>query len=407
MTSEWQTFKLSDVCEQITDGKHGDCDNEVSSGFYFISAKDVVGGSIVYESARQITEADFLETHRRMKFEPSDILFTNSGTIGRMAIANDEERTRRTTFQKSVAILKPRKSTVEPHFLYYLLLAENSRLADFAAGTAQKNLLLKDLRNFSVKIPNQSLQRRIVEILKTYDDLIENNTRRIKILEEMAQALYREWFVHFRFPGYDKIKFVDSQMGKIPQGWKVKKLGEVADINASSIKRGNGLQEIDYVDISSVVVGRIENIEHYVLSDGPGRARRVVTHGDIIWSCVRPNRKSYALILNPKPNLIVSTGFAVISAIHAPHTYLYHALTMDDFVGYLTNRARGAAYPAVTAEDFINASILLPPKMLLDQFHDIASSHFDLIHDLHQTNSNLRRTRDLLLPRLISGEIVM
>lgn len=126
---------------------------------------------------------------------------------------------------------------------------------------------------------------------------------------------------------------------------------------------------------------------------------------NIIWSCVRPNRKSYALVLNPEPNLIVSTGFAVVSAKHAPYTYLYQALTTEEFVGYLTNRARGAAYPAVTSEDFEDATLLLPPGELLDQFDLTASNHFELINNLHKKNANLRRTRDLLLPKLIAGEV--
>jgi type I restriction enzyme S subunit len=90
-------------------------------------------------NARQITEADFLETHRRTNLEPGDILFTNTGTIGRMAIASDDPRTRRTTFQKSVAILKPKRQLVEPRFLYYTLKFDNGRLSELAAGTTQKN----------------------------------------------------------------------------------------------------------------------------------------------------------------------------------------------------------------------------------------------------------------------------
>jgi len=130
----------------------------------------------------------------------------------------------------------------------------------------------------------------------------------------------------------------------VPEGGS-EKLGKIADINASSLKKGQEPDEINYIDIASVSTGQIDKIEHLAHSDAPSRARRVVKSGDIIWSTVRPNRKSYSVILNPPPNLIVSTGFAVISAKHAPYTYLYHALTTNDFVGYLTNHATGAAYP--------------------------------------------------------------
>ena len=112
-----QPVKLEDICSQITDGKHGDCNNKEESGYYFLSCKDVAGGRLNYEKARQITKEDFVDTHRRTKLEPNDLLITNSGTIGRMAIAPDNELTKRTTFQKSVAILKPIKSRIEPRFL--------------------------------------------------------------------------------------------------------------------------------------------------------------------------------------------------------------------------------------------------------------------------------------------------
>jgi type I restriction enzyme S subunit len=141
------------------------------------------------------------------------------------------------------------------------------------------------------------------------------------------------------------------------------------------------------------------------LEDAPSRARRIVGHGDIIWSTVRPNRKSYCLILDPVPNMIVSTGFAVITARQVPYTYLYHALTTDEFVAYLTNNATGAAYPAVNTGDFENADVLLPAGEPMQTFHNIVVNLFDEKQNLHKRNEVLRRTRDLLLPRLISGEV--
>jgi type I restriction enzyme, S subunit len=152
-SNNWKPERLENVCAQITDGKHGDCQDEPNSGFYFLSCKDVSDGKLNYGGARQITEADFLDTHRRTKFAPADILITNSGTIGRMALALDNELTRRTTFQKSVAILKPVVDRVEPSFLNYALQADIRRLIESAGGTAQKNLLLRDLRAFEVRVP--------------------------------------------------------------------------------------------------------------------------------------------------------------------------------------------------------------------------------------------------------------
>ncbi len=296
---------------------------------------------------------------------------------------------------------------MEPQFLaHYLNSPYNLSYAKArSTGTTRERITRRDLATFPVPVPLLEVQRRIAAILSAYDDLIENNTRRIAILEEMARALYREWFVHFRFPGHEQGVTVDSSLGPIPEGWKFKRLGEVADINASSIKKGSEPSEIEYIDIASVSPGRIDKVERFAFEQAPGRARRCVKHGDIIWSTVRPSRRSFALILDPTPNLIVSTGFAVISPEHAPYTYLFHAMTTDDFVGYLTNNATGSAYPAVNSEDFKKAVILVPCGQLLTAFHDVVAPLLDQRENLQRRNAVLRRTRDLLLPKLISGEI--
>jgi type I restriction enzyme S subunit len=234
MAGDWRQYSLEEICTLITDGKHGDCQNEAGSGYYFLSVKDVYDNRLVYDNARQITQSDFLETHRRTNLEPGDVLFTNTGTIGRMAIAPEDPRTPRTTFQKSVAVLKPKRELVEPRFLYYTLRFDNARLAEFAAGTTQKNLLLKDFRSFQVKIPNAADQRTIVRILRTFDDKIELNRRMNETLEAMARALFKSWFVDFepvrakaegRDTGLPKHiadlfpeSFEDSELGEIPRG---------------------------------------------------------------------------------------------------------------------------------------------------------------------------------------------
>jgi type I restriction enzyme S subunit len=242
-------------------------------------------------------------------------------------------------------------------------------------------------------------------ILSAYDDLIENNQRRIKILEEMARSLYREWFVHFRFPDHDKVKMVPSPLGLIPQGWEVKKLGEVADVNRAQINPRVAPSEVHYIDISSVSPGQVDTITTYLFSEAPGRARRIVQHGDILWSCVRPNRRSHTLVMQPALNTIASTGFAVLTATKMPFTFIYFATTTDDFVTFLTNSATGSAYPAVTAKTFEDAVLLIPATHLLKNFGETTVPMTEQIHILQRQTQNLRHTRDLLLPRLLSGQI--
>lgn len=300
-------------------------------------------------------------------------------------------------------IIKGKRGIADDRFL--IAWFAQADIKGYVTGAAQPKLSQANLKCISLDLPPYSIQRKIASILSAYDDLIENNTRRIAILEAMAQAIYRQWFVKFRFPGHEKLKLVASSLGKIPEGWKHQPLATVAEVNACSIQKGREPDEVNYVDIASVSTGKIDEVRLLPFSEAPGRARRIVRHGDLIWSTVRPNRKSYSLVLNPLPDMIVSTGFAVISGTKAPYTYLYHALTTDEFVGYLVNHARGSAYPAVISSDFEKAVILVPTDDLLTAFHQLTSDMLSLKHRLQTKNQCLRTTRDLLLPKLISGQL--
>ena len=271
-------------------------------------------------------------------------------------------------FPDSIVGFIPDPEQSDVRFVKYFIDTVKFQMQDVSRGTTQDNLSVDKLLTFDFRVPPLPVQRRIAGILSAYDELIENNQRRIRILEEMARALYREWFVNFRFPGHEEVKLVPSLLGNIPQGWEVKKLVNVAEVNRAQINVRNAPDELQYIDISSVSPGQIDTMTTYAFSDAPGRARRIIQHGDVLWSCVRPNRRSHAQVMHPEPNTIASTGFAVLTATKVPFTFLYFATTTDAFVSYLTNNSTGVAYPAVTAAAFEKAEILVPPAQLLKKF---------------------------------------
>ena len=198
---------------------------------------------------------------------------------------------------------------------------------------------------------------------------------------------------------------MESPLGEIPEGWEVKNLAHVAEVNRAQINARTAPEELHYIDISSVSPGQIDSVTTYTFADAPGRARRIVQHADVLWSCVRPNRRSYAQIMYPDANIIAPTGFAVLTATQVPFTFLYFATTTDDFVAFLTNNATGAAYPAVTATTFEKAELLIPSALLLNEFGEATIPMSEQIHTLQRQIQNLRRTCDLLLPRLLAGQI--
>ncbi|MGA3265254.1 MAG: restriction endonuclease subunit S [Verrucomicrobiota bacterium] len=293
---------------------------------------------------------------------------------------------------------------LDRRFLYYLFNARGVRhqISGSASGTKVRHTAPERIGRVEVNLPPIQAQRTIAKTLTAYDELMENNRRRMELLGESARLLYREWFIRFCFPGHEHAKITRG----LPQGWAQRCLGEIAEVNRATLSKCYD-GEIEYVDISSVLPGHITETTTYDFREAPSRARRIVRHGDIIWSCVRPNRRSHAVIWNPPDNLIVSTGFAVITPAGAPSTFIYLATTTDSFVGHLENHARGAAYPAVVAADFERAKILVPPKKLLESFAEIVEPTFSQIYNLRQQNQKLHVARDLLLPRLMTGEIVV
>jgi type I restriction enzyme S subunit len=269
-------------------------------------------------------------------------------------------------------------------------------------GSSVPLLTLGIVRKIPVRLPPIDIQRRVAAVLSAYDDLIANNHRQIALLERMAEQLYREWFVRFRFPGHSQAKFAKG----IPSGWRVARLSELARVNASSIKKGYEPESIHYLDISAVTTNAVEMPAPISYQYAPGRARRHVRHGDIIWSTVRPANRAYCLVLEPPENLVASTGFAVISHREdVPFSFLKFAVTTDSFVEHMAAVAKGAAYPATSFDDFENAKLLLPTSDLLSEFDRRALPPLTLTHQLGRQNEVLKTARDLLLPRLISGKL--
>jgi type I restriction enzyme, S subunit len=366
-------------------------------GFDFISNQEMKRVELTPDDEKKaaLVDGDLLFARRSLVLEGA----------GKCSLVVNPPET--TTFESSIIRARPDRRVVEPRFLYYLFASPLGRaiVASIATRTAVSGIRGSDLSQVGLPLPPLPIQRRIAGILSAYDELIENSQRRIKILETMARALYREWFVQFRFPDHDSVPRVPSPLGEIPEGWEVRKLKDVAEVNRAQINTRSAPEELHYIDISSVSPGQIDGLTTYAFADAPGRARRIVQHGDVLWSCVRPNRRSHAQVMHPEPNTIASTGFAVLTATRVPFTFLYFATTTDDFVTFLTNNANGAAYPAVTAATFEKADLVIPPSPLLKKFGDATMPMAEKVHTLQGQIQNLRRTRDLLLPRLLSGQV--
>jgi type I restriction enzyme S subunit len=341
------------------------------------------------------------------KFEEGDTLFARitpclqNGKISQAKNLNGKPGFGSTEY----FIFRGKEGVTDTDFIYYLTLNKwfkDKAIGSMVGASGRQRADATFVRNIEIQLPPLQTQRKIASILSGYDDLIENNLKRIKLLEEKAQLTYEEWFVKLRFPGFETAVF--DEVSELPEGWEKMKLSDVAEINSSSIKKNfDGL--IRYIDIASVSPNKIDYLTEYEINLAPGRAKRIVKHGDIIWSCVRPNRRSHTVIWKPEDNLIASTGFCVITPKTIPTSYLYQYLITESFVGYLTSLASGAAYPAVKSIDFSDADVIIPSNDLLIKFNQILGENFDIIWNLQTQNRFLKEARDILLPRLMSGMV--
>ena len=389
---------------QITDGKHGDCENQENSGYYFVSVKDIDDGIIDYSNARQITKSDFEDTDKRTKLENEDILITNSGTIGKFVFVNSP-LSRKTTFQKSVAIIKPNKNKIIPKFLYYYLISEKRRLIEYAGGTTQKNLLLRDIRNFEVDIPNESQQKKIIEILNNIDQLISVNKKLNKNLEEQLLKIFDSWFFKFEL----STEFIDSSLGLIPKGWSVDYLGSKKSCSII----GSGINDFNhskiYIATADVDNSIITNNETLItFEDKPSRANMQPVKKSIWFAKMIDSRKLIMVddycyeLLN---NYIFSTGFCGLKCKDEYFYYLWTFLLSDTFDTIKNNFCTGTTMQAINNKDTKLIEYVLPDNELLSKFNNIAEPMYQEIYYNNLEINKLQKLRDTLLPKLMSGEI--
>ena len=298
-------------------------------------------------------------------------------------------------FPDSVIGFIPDKEKADVRFIKYLFDATlQIRFKKFTQGAAQDNLSQSKLLSLEFLLPDVTEQRRIASILSTYDDLIENNQRRIQLLEQSAQLLYKEWFVHLRFPGHEHVTITDG----VPEGWEKKPLGEIADITMGQSPKsiyynedGNGLPFHQGVTNFGI---RFPSHQKYCTMQN-----RLAEPGDILFSVRAPVGR-----INIAPDkIIIGRGLAAIRSRTGQQNFLFYALKnwffKEDIMG------TGAIFAAITKKDLHGVELLQTSDRIAEMFMEHIVPIDLQIEKLHQSNEQLTQARDLLLPRLMSGEM--
>ncbi|HPE06798.1 MAG TPA: restriction endonuclease subunit S [Smithellaceae bacterium] len=309
------------------------------------------------------------------------------------------------------AILRAGK-LMDKRFLYYTVTNQTftDYLAANAKGAAYPAVDAETIERADVFVPPILTQRKIAAILSAYDDLIENNLRRIKVLEEMAQNLYREWFVKFRFPGHEKTRFTDSLLGRIPEGWEIKTLGELCTQMQSggtpSRKKAEFWDggDIDWYKTMELWDRFLISSEEKITVDGlKGSSARLYEPGTILMAIYGSLTVGRLGIVTQRAACNQAAIGMLVNPILASQQFLFYALY--ELRGHFNSIAQGAAQQNISKAKVAEAQCVLPPINLMEYFTNHVVPIWSLLENLQKKNNCLRRTRDLLLPKLISGEV--
>jgi type I restriction enzyme S subunit len=302
---------------------------------------------------------------------------------------------------------------MDTKYIKYYLDYKLDALLKLSGGATFPNLTGNDFATFNILY--QKNRHKIAAILSSYDDLIENNTRRIKILEEMAQALYREWFVKFRFPGHEKVKMVESELGMVPEGWEVIKLFDVARLHRGKSYRSLDLVEeggLPFLNLKCIERGggfRYDGIKRY---QGKFKETQTAKSGDILMAITDMTQERRLVAHTARvPVLdgnisVISMDLIKIEPMPEMHEeYIYGMLRFSEFADKVKQYANGANVLHLSPDRVADFKFALPPSNLRSQYSAFCSNLYQQCDNLNIKNPNLRRTRDLLLPKLISGEL--
>ena len=402
MPDEWNSYRLEEVCDFINGFAYKSTD-------YVPPSNDTIevlrmgyierGGGFKEDDSPVFVPRKYGRDLTKFFLQTGDIAIAMTDMKDRVAIlANTawiREAGRFALNQRVGCIRVKRRDLVNARFLYFYSNWQPhvDYLRSRANSGVQVNLSTSAITQSEIPLPPLAEQRGIAAVLGALDDKIELNRRMNETLEALAQSLFKSWFV-------------DATQSALPKGWRNAAISELCEINSWTLGKGDELDRIEYVEISEVMRGNIANIQSYARGEEPSRARRRLRHGDTVLSTVRPDRGAYFLCLNPSPSLIGSTGFAVLTPIKAPWSFIQAAMTQADVFEYLGQQADGGAYPAVRPEIIGALEVPLPNKPeLVEEFHRTCAPLYERAENNRQESRTLAALRDALLPKLLSGEL--
>lgn len=393
----WELRPLSELCDLAID-----CVNKTApvvdyeTPYKMIRTTNVKNGFIDLESVRYVTEETFKKWTRRSKPQYGDIIFTREAPVG--SVGRFTSRDKNVFLGQRLFHYRPNKNLLDWQYLAYVLQSEfiQGWVNGIAFGATVPHIKVQDAENLRIPYPSLEIQKKIGFILSSYDDLIENNLKRIKLLEEMAQITYEEWFVRMKFPGHEKVA-IDSETG-LPEGWVRSTLGDSCDLTMGQSPKS------EFYNLEAKGLPFHQGVKDYG-NRFPNNTcwtvegNRVAEQGDILFSVRAPvGRLNIAT-----EKIVIGRGLSAIRSKGNAQSFLFYQLRnvffKEDMMG------GGAIFASVTKNDMASIQLIFPEIDLLERYEEMASNIDSNIFNLYKQNLLLAEARDILLPRLMTGMI--
>lgn len=396
-------MRLKDVCEFIVDCPHSTAKDE-GQGYPLIRTPNIGKGRFNLEGVHRVSEDVYRKRNLRATPQDNDLIFAREAPAGNVAIIKNGEKY---CLGQRTVLIRPNCEYVYPDFLTYYLLAPQQQygLLGMANGATVAHVNLPVIRELEITLPPIEIQCRIANILSAYDDLIENNQKQIKLLEEAAQRLYKEWFVDLRFPGYENTKIVDG----VPEGWKTLHISDVCDTigggtPSTKVKeyyQDGNIPWVTPTDItknnSLVLLGTATKITNEGLNNS---SAKMVPPGTILMTS-RASVGFFGICDFP-----VCTNQGFISCIpYQQNMQMYLLYNLLSRVDEIRGKAGGSTYLEISKKIFRDFEIIVPDTQLLNMFQTTTEKSIELLRILSKQIIELQEARDRLLPKLMSGEL--
>lgn len=402
MSKAWPIAPIRAAYRGLFDGPHA-TPKPSDEGPVFLGIGNITeDGHLDLAQTKRISEDEFPRWTKRVLPQPGDIVFTYEATLNRYAIVPNGFRG---CLGRRLALIRPNPAAVNTRWLHYYFFGPEWRAvvaANTLSGATVERIPLSSFPDFPIRLPDLQTQRRIASILSAYDDLIENNTRRIAILEEMARRIYEEWFVRFRFPGHEQVKMVESELGLIPEGWSWGCLRDVAEDVRESVHPEAVAPDTPYVGLEHIPRRSIALAEWGFASEVQSTKLSFV-RGDILFGKIRPYFHKVAVA--PVDGIASSDAIVIRARESKWYPLVLATVSSDAFVAEATQSANGTKMPRANWNVLLSYKLPKPTDEVLAKFNEIMLGVVDFVRVATLKNRNLRATRDLLLPKLISGEL--